>query len=59
MAVTIPWTDDPELNRKRIEEAFAAGETEINGELGEDGEPKRYRVDRFPDFVRTPQEVSR
>jgi predicted nucleotidyltransferase len=48
VAITIPWSDDPELNRKRIEEAMAAGETEINGELDENGKPMPYRVDRIP-----------
>lgn len=48
MAITIPWSDDPELNRRRIEQAMAIGEREINGELDENGKPKPYPVDRVP-----------
>jgi hypothetical protein len=48
VAVTIPWSDDPEQNRKNIEAAMASGETEIDGECDEDKKPKRYRVDRLP-----------
>jgi hypothetical protein len=48
VAVTIPWTDDPVENRKNIEAAMAAGETEINAELDDNGEPRKYRVDRIP-----------
>lgn len=55
VAVTIPWTDDPIKNRERIEAAFAAGETEINAELDEEGKPKRYRVDRFPKLTHYPE----
>ncbi len=47
-AITIPWSDDPVKNREAIEAAIAAGYTEINGEKGEGGKVKRYRVDRVP-----------
>ena len=48
MAVTIPWSEDPEENRRNIQAAMDEGETEINGERDADGNPKKYRLDRLP-----------
>jgi hypothetical protein len=48
VAVTIPWSEDPEENFKNIQAAYDAGETEINGERDETGKPKRYRLDSMP-----------
>jgi hypothetical protein len=48
LAVTIPWSSDPAENRRNIQAAMDAGETEINGEMDENGNPKPYEVDRLP-----------
>ncbi|HTX38513.1 MAG TPA: hypothetical protein VME43_25975 [Bryobacteraceae bacterium] len=44
-SITIPWSADPEENRRNIQAALDAGYTEINGEKDEDGRPKRYLLE--------------
>jgi hypothetical protein len=48
MAITIQWSNDPEENRRNIQAAIDAGETEINGERDKNGRPKPYRLNPLP-----------
>ena len=40
----IPWSPDPEENRRNIEAALADGVTVLLGERDDNGEPKRYPI---------------
>lgn len=46
-SVLIPWSSDPEVNRKNIEDAINSGDTEINGEYL-DGKPRPYPINFRP-----------
>jgi hypothetical protein len=42
--VVIPWSADPETNRRNIQEAIDNGATVINGERDENGDPRVYPI---------------
>ena len=46
--VVIPWSPDPETNRRNIQDALDGGATVINGEMDEEGNPKVYEITTLP-----------